>query len=406
MKIAVYTMAKNEAGQVRPFADSCREADLVLVADTGSTDGTPGLLRREGVVVHDIAVRPWRFDVARTTPLCLLPADVDVCVKLDLDERLQPGWRRQLEAAWQPGTTRLRYWYTWNWKAPGVPDVVFRSDLIHARAGYVWRYPTHEVLFNTAAETVAESELAIHQFPEAKPRPNDLPLLELAAQEGCCSRTLFYLGREYSFRGLWEDCARTLAEYLALPEARWPAERSHAMRLLAACRPHGGDPQGALTWRLRACAEDPGLRENWIDLAQQYHDLKDWSGGYHACERALAIAERPRHYQSFGYAWGERADDLAAVCAWYMGLKEKAAEHLRQALALNPDDPRLKDNAASSWHERQEKGAASGFRRYDQGRSCRGGAPERWRRPLLRRTAGWAKRPGPGREQQRGGDPR
>jgi glycosyltransferase involved in cell wall biosynthesis len=138
MKVAVYTIAKNEAKQVAPFMESCRDADLVMIADTGSTDGTPELLRRAGAF-HDVAVKPWRFDVARTTALCLLPADVDVCIKLDLDERLQPGWRGELERAWVPGPTRLRCWYTWNWKAPGVPDVVFRSDLIHARAGYLWR---------------------------------------------------------------------------------------------------------------------------------------------------------------------------------------------------------------------------------------------------------------------------
>ncbi len=141
MKIAVYTISKNEAKQVQPYMDSCRDADLVMIADTGSTDGTPDLLRQAGAVVHDIAVKPWRFDLARSTSLCLLPADVDVCVKLDLDERLQPGWRGELERAWTPGTTRLRYWYTWNWKAPGVPDVVFRNDLIHSRPGLLAALP-------------------------------------------------------------------------------------------------------------------------------------------------------------------------------------------------------------------------------------------------------------------------
>ncbi len=345
MKAAVYTIAKNEAKQVQPYVDACRDADLVMVADTGSTDGTPELLRQAGAVVHDIAVKPWRFDVARTTALCLLPADVDVCIKLDLDERLQPGWRRELERAWTPETTRLRYWYTWNWKAPGVPDVVFRSDLIHARAGYLWRHPTHEVLDHSGPECVAESELAIHQYPEAKPRPNDLPLLELAVHEHRCPRTVFYLGREHSFRGNWPSCQRVMEEYLALPDANWTAERSHAMRLLGQCRKHQGDLPGAAAWLMRACAEDPSLRENWIDLASACNDAKDWAGCYHACVRALAIGKRPGHYQSFGYAWGERPDDLAAVSAWYLGLKEKAAEHLRRALAVNPADPRLRDNA-------------------------------------------------------------
>ena len=47
MKIAVYTIAKNEAKQVRAYMDSCREADLVVITDTGSSDDTPDLLRQE-----------------------------------------------------------------------------------------------------------------------------------------------------------------------------------------------------------------------------------------------------------------------------------------------------------------------------------------------------------------------
>ena len=33
MKVAVHTITKNEAKQVQPFMDSCRDADLVMVAD-------------------------------------------------------------------------------------------------------------------------------------------------------------------------------------------------------------------------------------------------------------------------------------------------------------------------------------------------------------------------------------
>ena len=345
MKIAVYTISKNEAKHVVSYMESCRDADLVVVADTGSSDGTPDMLRQAGAVVHDIAVKPWRFDLARTTSLCLLPSDVDVCIKLDLDERLQPGWRGELERAWTPGVNRLRYWYTWNWKAPGVPDIVFRNDLIHARQGYWWRYPTHEILDSALPQVYGECELAIHQFPENKPRPSDLPLLQQAVHEHRCPRTLFYLGREYAFQQDWPACQRVLEDYLALPEARWTPERSHAMRLIGACRRRQNDGIGAAAWLLRACAEDPWLRENWIDLAEIYNDARDWEGCYFASRKALAIRERPRHYQSFGYAWGERADDLASVSGWYMGLKEKAAEHMRAALAVNPTDARLLDNS-------------------------------------------------------------
>ena len=202
MKIAVYTIAKNEVKQVKPFMESCRDADLVSIADTGSSDGTPDLLRQHGAIVHSIAVKPWRFDTARTTAMNLVPADVDVCIKLDLDERLTPGWRQSWSTAGRPAP-RCADWYTWNWKAPGVPDVVFRSDLIHARAGYLWRHPTHEILTTGGTQVMAESELAILQFPESKPRPDDIPLLQQAVREDRCSRTVFYLAREHFLRSQW-----------------------------------------------------------------------------------------------------------------------------------------------------------------------------------------------------------
>ena len=344
MKVAAYTIAKNEAKQVQPYMESCRDADLVVIADIGSSDGTPDLPRQAGAVVHDICVKPWRFDLARTTFLCLLPAAVDVCVKMDLGERLQPGWRGELESAGTSGTTRLRYWYTWNWKAPGKPDVVFRNDLIHACAGYRWLYPTHEILQHSISESIADCELAIQRFPQAKTRPNDLPLLELAAEEHRCPRTLFYLDREHSFREEWTSRQKVLGEYLSLSDAldagTVSRQASDWFLPQASRRPGGSnDLVSALL------AEDPRLRENWLELAHIFYEDKDGSGCDHACERGLAVRERTRHYQSFAYAWGERLDDLASVCAWYMGMKDKSAEQLRAALAVNPDDARLQSNA-------------------------------------------------------------
>src|SRR5215467_10713693 len=108
MKIAVYAIAKNEAKHVERFVRSCDGADVVLVADTGSTDATRQLLTESAAATIDLNIRPWRFDDARNAALALVPPDIDICVSLDLDEVLTAGWRARIEAAWSPGTTRLR----------------------------------------------------------------------------------------------------------------------------------------------------------------------------------------------------------------------------------------------------------------------------------------------------------
>ena len=69
-----------------------QEADQVVVLDTGSDDGTAGLLRARGASVTEESVSPWRFDTARNRSLELVPEDADICVCTDLDEVFHPGW--------------------------------------------------------------------------------------------------------------------------------------------------------------------------------------------------------------------------------------------------------------------------------------------------------------------------
>ena len=60
MKIVVYAVALNEEKHVKRFCDAAKDADMIVVADTGSTDDTVKLLEAEGVFVHHISIKPWR----------------------------------------------------------------------------------------------------------------------------------------------------------------------------------------------------------------------------------------------------------------------------------------------------------------------------------------------------------
>lgn len=50
--VCVYAICKNEAKFARRWMDSMSEADHIVVLDTGSTDGTPQLLRSPGGQRH------------------------------------------------------------------------------------------------------------------------------------------------------------------------------------------------------------------------------------------------------------------------------------------------------------------------------------------------------------------
>src|SRR5690242_7988234 len=112
MRIAVYSISRNESQFVERWTASAREADAVVVADTGSTDDTFRKLVIHGAYVYPITIDPWRFDLARNVALALVPSDIDICISLDMDEVLQPGWRAAMEALGP--FTRLRYPFVWS----------------------------------------------------------------------------------------------------------------------------------------------------------------------------------------------------------------------------------------------------------------------------------------------------
>src|SRR3954447_10176623 len=141
--VAVYAIARDEAERVRRWSATAADADVRVLVDTGSQDGTAERAEECGVDVHRISVEPFRFDVARNEALARVPPDVDVCVPLDLDEELAPGWRTEVDRAWAEGATRIQYTLEWPWSEIH-PPLRYTADKIHARRGYRWRFPVHE----------------------------------------------------------------------------------------------------------------------------------------------------------------------------------------------------------------------------------------------------------------------
>lgn len=341
MKIAIYAPALNESANAAAWADSCAEADYRIVIDTGSTDDTKDILKERGVTVHDTLIKPWRFDLAYNVAMALIPADADVCICLHLDERMEAGWRNLVEKSWTPGTTRLRYTYIWNWTAPGVPGRTWSGDRIHARAGYMWKGPTHEGLCSRIPEVQGNCpELRILHYPVWKDKKGDLALLEEAVEESPHdARMRAYLGREYMYQGMPEKCIATYKEFLTMP--CWNVERGLAMQHLATV-----DTANKLYWLKSACLETPTHREPFVELARHYYGTSEWSDCYKYAKKAIAITNHPMDYSCTEEAWGWLPHDLAAISAWNLGLREESVAHARDALKMNSEDTRLQNNLA------------------------------------------------------------
>jgi hypothetical protein len=344
VKVAVYTIALNEAAHAERWANSAVDADYRIVADTGSTDDTVDSLTRAGVTVHRIAVRPWRFDVARNAAMALVPADVDVCVTMDMDRFLQPGWRPKLEAAWTPGTTALfcRYALRSSVEDPR-PIKVWPAKCMHSRWGYRFRRVVHEALFFTGEEvTRGCDEIEMHEVQDhGKPtRRQYLPLMELAhAEDPADSQICFWLGRDYMWANQHEKGIVLLERYLALPSSTWGEERSEAMRCLARMQ-----PEQKMHWLDRGRMEAPHRREIWLDLAEAYHDQQDWLNLFWACSNGIEKTHRTGSYLDDPHCWGFRLFDLGAIACWRLNVMDRAVEWGQKAIELDPGNQRLANN--------------------------------------------------------------
>ena len=92
--LSVVILAKDERDRLPAALESVRWADEVLVADTGSSDGTPDLARAAGARVEEI---PWEGYVAsRRRALSL--ATHDRVFFLDADERVPEALRDEIRA--------------------------------------------------------------------------------------------------------------------------------------------------------------------------------------------------------------------------------------------------------------------------------------------------------------------
>lgn len=349
-KVCVYAICKNEEQFVRRWMQSMSEADLVVVLDTGSTDGTVERLREHGAQVTAEKIVPWRFDTARNRSLELVPQDMDICVCTDLDEVFRPGWRECLERGWKEKMGQASYRYTWSFEPDGAEGCVFWSEKIHARHGYRWTHPVHEVLEWTGdgmrPRIIPVEGIQLNHYPDpTKSRGQYLPLLELSVAEAPeDDRNMHYLGREYMYRGRWDDCIRTLKHHLSMPTATWADERAASMRYIARAYANKGEGEEAVKWYLRAIVQAPHLREPYTDLAAFLYQWQEWDGVLYFTGRALDIRERPRTYICEAAAWGSLPWDLRAMAFYHTGRLEQALEAAREAARLSPGEERLAAN--------------------------------------------------------------
>lgn len=93
LKVCVYAICKNEEDNIDSWYENIKEADSIVLLDTGSTDSTISKIKKYSKIqLYQKIYKDFRFDTARNDCMSYIPEDIDLCVVLDLDERLSSNW--------------------------------------------------------------------------------------------------------------------------------------------------------------------------------------------------------------------------------------------------------------------------------------------------------------------------
>jgi glycosyltransferase involved in cell wall biosynthesis len=342
MKVGVYAIALNEVKHLERWYDSVRQADFVIIGDTGSTDGTVEKAKTLGIITVPITVLPWRFDDARNAVLAHMPKDLDFCISLDLDEIIQGEWRKAFQDL---GTeiTRLQYRFAHRVSANGEVLAESIAEKIHSRFGYRWVNAVHEQLTPYSIEEIRQKvDLTVLHLPDVtKSRSQYLELMALAVvEQPSNSQMQFWYARELYYHNQNSHAKEKFLFFLnEFPDA-WPPERAWAYLFLAKI-----DPPKALEYLFSATQIAPYLREPWLDLADYYRLSGDWIESLLAAKRAERITDVPKIYlvNSENYS-GPRCLDLIALASHFLKFHTVACDYGAKALSLRPSDERLAKN--------------------------------------------------------------
>jgi len=348
-------IVKDEAAIIeRCLAAVAPWIDAYAVHDTGSTDGTPEIVRsffeRHGVpgrVTHgrfeDFSqARNESLDAARHTAAAY---DADYLLLCDADMELiveEAGFRGSLAAAA----------YLVDQHAAGLHYANVR--LVRADAGARYEGVTHEYLDLGSAERQTLGGVWFLDHAEGSSRhvkfERDLALLDRAlAAEPDNARYVFY--RAQTLRDLGRDREAVAAYEHRAALGGWEEESWYSLLQVAVLRERLGDPDGeVLAAYLAAYEHRPSRAETLVELARHLREHARHHLAHVFATRAVQLDRPDDLLFVVPECYGWRARDELSVASYWVGRYDESAALAEAVLAdpLLPAEhrPRVEQNLA------------------------------------------------------------
>ncbi len=278
--VSLCMIVKNEARVLGRCLDSIADlVDEIIIADTGSYDGTKEIARRYTDQVYDFQ---WIDDFSAARNDVFSRATMEYIYSADADEVLSPENRErfrilketllpEIEIVQMKYANQLQFGAVYNF------DEEYRPKLFKRKRGFVWEDPIHETV--RLMPVVYDSDIVITHMPEEGHGKRDMTCFYRHCQQGLrlskrlhglYARELMLVGDEEDFRQAREIFAESAAD-----SDRDGEELAQACCVMAKAARLAGDPVSFFKYTSKVIAEE-ACSEICCEMGHFYEERKDW----------------------------------------------------------------------------------------------------------------------------------
>jgi hypothetical protein len=280
-KVVGYAICKNEEHNIEKFIQNVSNFDDVYVLDTGSTDKTVELLKQHNVKVTEKQYPSFDFAQARNDCLDLIPTDVDWCISLDFNERMDmpPSAIDDIRYSYL-NSAYLTKCFLYNFDEQKYIEVESKIK-VHRRNGFSWVRPVHEEISRTSSWGNISSKSGLNFFKYSPTTAHktsfykELCLKEFEKNEYDPYYIRFLL--DYSFEEKdWNNVYNYGIRYLNLTESQTNWFRPRTFILLSKYFKQQNDLENAKDFAFHALSESLRYKNHYpFWVRDSYNNLKD-----------------------------------------------------------------------------------------------------------------------------------
>lgn len=260
--VGVAIIAKNEEVLIARCLESVKNADQIVVVDTGSSDRTVEIALKYTKEVYKDFI--WCDDFSAAQNHCKAKMKTDWILSIDCDEFCHDF--SEVRKAIELGKDMIRVGMV----AEGGSRLEFGfGRLFRNSPDIYWVQPIHKHLnIPGEGEHIGNVKITFGWSPAHANDPDRaLRILERVVEtEGdSAGRNLYYLGREYWYKRRFKECTRTLGRYVQV--SNWPAEKAESFMVMSQAYSAQGLDEDAKDACLQAIKINPNFKEAVLWMA-------------------------------------------------------------------------------------------------------------------------------------------